>query len=535
VTRRRRWFVAAALAAAVGLLLPGAARAADNGNGNNGNGQPAPAPAPTPAPPSALVLYDTTGPYGFLGEEYAIFVANLAGHFGTVKTEPVAAYKAGQIGASSATIYIGSTYDEPLPAAFLSDVAGATRPVVWMYDNIWEMTARVPDFGSVYGFSPWIFDFSAVAKVNYKGADLKRSSLNQSGIMSYSAFDATKATVLAQAVRPDGTTFPWAVRSGNLTYLGEIPFSYTDENDRSIIFSDLLFDALAPSTATRHRALVRIEDVGPDSDPDELRAIADYLSAQKVPFSFGVYPSFRDPNRIQAADGLPASLEMKDSPAVRDAIKYMITKGGTLIMHGWTHQYKNVANPYNGMSADDFEFFTAHVDANDYVIYDGPVPEDSQTWAAGRITSSFNAFKAAGLPAPTIFEFPHYAGSSADYQAVKARFTTRYERSLYYNGTLSGGTIDKTHYVGQYFPYPVTDVYGSKVLPENLGNVELYEVNHHPPRFPADIVASAKLNLVVRDGFASFFYHPYLGTSYLQQIVPQIKSLGYSFVSPAGL
>ncbi|MBV8386730.1 MAG: DUF2334 domain-containing protein, partial [Acidimicrobiia bacterium] len=79
------------------------------------------------------------------------------------------------------------------------------------------------------------------------------------------------------------------------------------------------------------------------------------------------------------------------------------------------------------------------------------------------------------------------------------------------------------------------DVYGMKVLPENLGNVELEEVNNHPPRFPADIVASAKLNLVVRDGFASFFYHPYLGTSYLKQIVEPIKAMGYTFVGPSSL
>jgi uncharacterized protein YdaL len=187
------------------------------------------------------------------------------------------------------------------------------------------------------------------------------------------------------------------------------------------------------------------------------------------------------------------------------------------------------------MSADDFEFFTAHIDAGDNVVYDGPVPEDSQAWAAGRINSSFSAFSAAGLSAPTIYEFPHYAGSYFDYQAVKARFKVRYERSLYFNGTLKGGTIDKTHYVGQLFPYVVNDVYGSKVLPENLGNVELEMMNNHPPRFPADIVNSARLNLVVRDGFASFFYHPYLGTSYLQQIVPQIKALGYTFVSPSTL
>ena len=42
-------------------------------------------------------------------------------------------------------------------------------------------------------------------------------------------------------------------------------------------------------------------------------------------------------------------------------------------------------------------------------------------------------------------------------------------------------------------------------------------------------------NLVVRDGFASFFFHPYLDISYLQQAVSGLRAVGYTFVSPASL
>jgi len=49
---------------------------------------------------------------------------------------PVASYKTGQLKQYTAAIYIGSTYDEPLPTAFLDDVYGATTPVIWAYDNI---------------------------------------------------------------------------------------------------------------------------------------------------------------------------------------------------------------------------------------------------------------------------------------------------------------------------------------------------------------------------------------------------------------
>jgi hypothetical protein len=69
--------------------------------------------------------------------------------------------------------------------------------------------------------------------------------------------------------------------------------------------------------------------------------------------------------------------------------------------------------------------------------------------------------------------------------------------------------------------------------PENIGNIEPVAYNTHPVRLPADLVASAKRNLVVRDGVASFFYHPYLGTSYLKQSVEGIQGLGYTFVPAA--
>jgi uncharacterized protein YdaL len=78
-------------------------------------------------------------------------------------------------------------------------------------------------------------------------------------------------------------------------------------------------------------------------------------------------------------------------------------------------------------------------------------------------------------------------------------------------------------------------VYGTTVIPENLGNYEPVPYNNRPPRLPADIVNSAKLNLAVRDGFASFFYHPYYPLAPLRQTVDGIRNLGYTFVSPTSV
>jgi uncharacterized protein YdaL len=494
------------------------------------------------APGSSLILYDSTGAYAWLGQAYATLTANLASHFGAWTAKPVSQYVAGDVERYAATIYIGSTYDEPLPAAFLKDVPASTKPVIWVYDNIWRLTAATPDFQSRYGWMWWQFSScstcgastSPVTEVDYKGRQITRSPLNEGGIMDYSALDAARVKTLATAVRQDGTRFPWAVRSGNLTYVGENPFTYFGESDRMMVFADLLFDALAPQTPERHRALLRLEDITPDNDPAELRAIGDYLAAKKVPFSFGVVPVYTDPNGTYNG-GKPLTRRLKDAKDLVSALKYLQSKGGTMIDHGYTHQYGKVANPYNGVSGDDFEFYRVSENADFTLTFHGPVAEDSTKWVTGRLDQAAKGFKDAGLAVPTIFEFPHYSGSALDYRTVAGRFAARYERSLYPLGSMTGATPDYTRVTGQLFPYAVRDVYGQRVLPENLGNVEPDPFHQFPTRSPAQIVADAERNLVVRDGVASFYFHPFFDLSLLEQTVEGIQAKGYTFVAPSAL
>jgi hypothetical protein len=112
---------------------------------------------------------------------------------------------------------------------------------------------------------------------------------------------------------------------------------------------------------------------------------------------------------------------------------------------------------------------------------------------------------------------------------------SRWERGNYYSGVLSGGPIDYTHRVGQMFPFVVRDVYGSTVLPENLGNIDLTAWHGLPPRSPADLVRAADRNLVIRDGIACFFFHPFLPIEEMEETVDGIRALGYEFVSPGSL
>jgi uncharacterized protein YdaL len=523
---------------------------------------------------TTLVLYDTTNTYGWLGELYAIGAGNLATHFGTVTAEPVVDYVAGQVNDYTATIYLGSTYNEPIPAAFLNDVLTTTHQVVWVGDNIWQLSGTEgsttdEDFQANYGWDPALSYFDTVdnvASVTYKSQEFTRSLANTAGILAPDVTNASAVSVLATANCSDSsgnplacneiaqvndaTSFPWALHSGNLMYIGEIPFSYMTPTDRYIAFSDLLFDAIDPTATASHLALVRLEDISAESSPADLEEFAAYLKSVNVPFSMAVIPQYLDPNGFYN-NGVPVSESLSQSTAMVAALKVAVADGGTIVQHGYTHQYSNVDNPYDGVTADDFEFYRAQCAPTDtppytfatgtcpntdYVIETGPLPGDSQAWAESRVLTGRAQFALAGLPTPTIWTTPHYAASAVDYAGIDQVYSTRYEQELFFGGELTGGAIDYSHVFGQYFPYEVHDLYGSTIIPENLNDYEPTEQNNNPPRTAQDIINEAQLNSAVTQGVASFFIHSdYDPLSALEQIVQGIQAEGYTFVSPATL
>lgn len=519
-----------------------------------------------PGAATTLVLYDTTGPYGYLGAMYALAAGNLATHFGQVTAEPVADYRAGQIDTFTATIYMGSTYNEPIPTAFLTDVASSTQPVIWAGDNIWqasgsEGSASDSTFEAQYGWDPSNSFFTsspAFNRVSYEGQDLTRydSAGLASPLLDPYLTNPSGVTVLATALADPAvssgyTSVPWALRSSNLTYIGEIPFSYVNETDRVMAFESMLFDALAPGTASTRRALVRLEDLNASDDQNQILQDGALLAKDGIPFSFNVIPQYEDPAGFYN-NGTPVSESLPKSKEFIRTIRQLIADGGTMVDEGYTHQYSDVPNPYDGVTADDFEFYraqcattsappytfaTGNCPNTDYVIEEGPVAEDSASWAIGRLQAAKQEFAAARLPEPSIFEFPHYAASMVDYQAAATQYSVFYDRRLYYPASLTGGAADYSygHVLGQFFPFTVTDVYGSTIIPENLGDYEPSPINNSPMRQPADIAHEAQLNTVIPDAVASFFYDPSNGSAPLAQIISGVKSAGYSFVSPQTL
>ena len=575
------------------------ATASSAGNSSAGGTQ-SPSPPPqartwgSPGPDRTLVLYDTTGTYGFLGEEYAMGAGNLLTHFGQVTAEPVVDYVAGQVPTYDLTVYLGSTYNEPIPTAFLNDALDSNRPVLWTGRNVWQLSGSSGStanqaFQAKYGWDASTSYFDAadgLTEVDYHGQRFTRfpdaggvlaPHITGSGVTTLasvicSASGATSAPTFADQsggtggaiqfapattcnsiAQTTGSSFPWAIRSANLLYSGEIPLSFIGETDRYLVFSDLLSKVLQPNATPVHDAMVRLEDVSAHDSATTDQSIMSYLEKAKIPFSVSVIPLYLDPNGYYTG-GIPVSKAIGSNGALVKALKSAVSSGyGFMNQEGYSHQYsdpatgKGVLNPYDGVTADDFEFYRAYCsttqtnpspDPNgcpnaDWVIEQGPLPPDTASWATNRINQGKILMKNAGLPAASNLIVPHYAGSLVDYSAFAPLFRDRYDRSLYFLGQLSTGTPDYSQVFGQFFPYQTNELDGSPIIPENLGDYEPMELNHHPPRSPADIVTEAQLNSVLTHGFASFFYEPDLGLTSLQQIVLGIQGLGaYTWVSP---
>lgn len=506
-----------------------------------------------------LVLYDDEAAEAESAEMYAIVSGNLATHFGSVEIKTLDDYDAGDLTNYDGAIYVGTDYRTEVPEAFVTDVLTEDTEVLWVGENIEALApaGNEADFAATYGWDPNVVETVESNDINqlfYDGAVLERFDGSQEArdangkkaprtVDTPVIVDEERVEVVATASSAEqgGTDeLPWVIRSENITHLVELPFHFIDRNEMYLVFADLYYDMLAPETEDSQRAAVRLEDVNAESSPEQLRAIADYLYSEDVPFQVAVIPIMLD----RTPDGEDFyGLSLVDSPDVVEALKYMQERGGTLIQHGTTHQYGAADNPYSGRSGDDYEFYAYGCSATELPPYEWeecdntswvrkkePLPEDGVEDHQTRLAHGREIMIDAGLGTPTIFETPHYTASVNAYVAMAEDYDARYEQVEYYAGMLSGGELTSENSYGQIFPYTVHDIYGTTVYPENLQNPTEKEQNNHPARPPQLLVDRAEANLAVTESTASFYFHPFLDIDYLAEVVEGIQDLGYEFV-----
>lgn len=518
------------------------------------------------APPKVLALYDAPSgsEWDKLGHAYTIMLRNLLGHFDAqVELLPVQQYTSGKLGNYAATFYLGAAYDHQLPAAFLSDAATTTKTLVWFKYNIWQLAwnpsynftaARGIQFNGLRGLNaapsssnpePGFFDtvnYKNLDFVKYYTYDSTRNLVSADPDIGWVAVsDPARASTVVTVTNPKtAEAAPYVLRSGNFWYVADLPFSFIGPRDRYLVFSDLLHEMLGIDHAESHRAMVRLEDVGALVSVADMKTLSDYLKSRAIPFSVAVIPHYVDPMGLYNG-GTPQEVPLSQATNLRKSLDAAVAAGGEIVMHGYTHQYATMRNPHTGISGDDYEFWD--------IVNNRPVPEDSASWVLGRLNAGLSELRASGY-SPVAWETPHYHSSAVSSRTVPQLFGTTYQRVVYFTADKPSfyAPVAKDFSVGQIYPYIVQrDHYGQRILPENLGNIE-YDISTIDPTSNynytwEDIVTNARYAKVVRDGFASFFFHPFWldpaigvpGFEDFKKVIDGITQLGFTWVSPSRL
>lgn len=443
-------------------------------------------------PLSVLIVHDQPD-----DPQLAQGLSLLLGHF-PVRSDVVAQddYISGAVNSHDAVFYLGAS-SSPIPQAFLDDAYASGNPVVWMGRGLDQLGRNHPL--SKYGIGYQHFDSSGSMNiVTYK--DMTLTKTNPDTTFTYVTDNNKAVTVASMEGALTLARDPYEIKSGNFWFFADIPMigmgpdgAYSavgaTEDSAFLVLADQLHDILSQDHPTAHDALVRIEDIHPNSDPGQLQKVIDYLYHEGVPFGIGLVPVYVNP----ATD---TRVPLSERPEMVKVLKDAQAKGGVIVMHGYTHQRV-------GETVVDYEFWDGETNA--------PPRDENAASITTRLDAGLAELAKVGIH-PQIWESPHYAASELTLDMVATRFSTIWERHL-----------------TPFFPYQVrrndTD---TVILPETLGYI-----NPEEGKTADHIIAVADKQKVVRDGVAAFFFHPYIGTGELRQVVEGLRIEGYTFVSPA--
>jgi uncharacterized protein YdaL len=423
-------------------------------------------------------------------------LAQLLGHFNThVSVVGVSGYKPGELQKYDVTFYIGYS-GVPVPASFMSDVFGTSKSVVWINTGFTEFSSKYA-VNQHFGFSVNEYKKNSTFNVVKSGNATFIKGSNELNMIQVSDKKNVEVWATAVSAKPKAE-MPYMVKSKNLVYVADIPFTGASETDRYLLFCDKLHDILNEKHPESHQAIIRIEDINPMSNPDQLRDIADILSERGIPFLVGVVPIYVNP-------GEDRRVTLTERPEVVDALKYMVRNGGSIVMHGVTHQYK-------GVSTDDCEFWDG--------IKAKPIAGETEEDDARKMEMGINEFFKNGIY-PIAWETPHYEASMKSLDVISHYFSTVVEQRM---------VIDNFDF-GQYFPYVIKkDIYGQCIYPENMGYVPLSSNIDTSRKAVLRIIKNADAIHQVKDGVLSCFFHPFLDHKLLIELVEGIKAKGFTFL-----
>ncbi|EGT3849549.1 polysaccharide deacetylase family protein [Clostridioides difficile] len=327
-----------------------------------------------------------------------------------------------------------------------------------------------------------------IVSVNYRG---KSYNLDEHYVFNIVESKDTSNKVIG-SINDTLNKYPYIINDKNLFYVSKLDL----DGVLFYIFCDSLNDIFNIKTFDKGRIFVRIEDVHAFREPKNLVEIADYLSSKNIPFTIALIPAYVNPKNHKV-------ITLSESPEIVKAIKYMQDKGGTVILHGYTHQYKK-----EEVSGEGYEFWDGKKDE--------PLKENMKIFVKDRVLNGLRVCIDNGIY-PLAFEAPHYAMESEGYKELKKYFST-------YMGQHQNN--DKKFSTNTY-PYIIRDTEEFNIfIPENLGYIDPED------KFTFQNIKENLDKLSIVRGFSGgFFFHSYLNIEYLKNTIEYLEKQNIEFMN----
>lgn len=426
----------------------------------------------------ALIIYTGRKDSKSAGYRAAETVRTHLKHF-RVEAElvPSRRYSRRLMGSYKWIFYVGASR-ERLGADLKNDLGRTSKRVVWINENLRQMGR---EFSRENGFS--VSPVRETAKlINYKDAFLpkKDKSVNRVNIIN-----PKRNMTYAWAFISKTKKTPYILKSRNYWYVADNPFSRAREGDGYLAFADILHNVIEDHPHER-KAMIRIDGVNPKTDPQELRTVIDFLYINRLPFAISVTPVYK--KRASAA-----ALRLRDKKELVKALKGARTRGGVIVLNGYTHQDRRATGTESEFGARP-----------------GQSVGSIQDRTAERLKRATAELKESGLRAK-VWHTPFYQASPADYQIFRRYFSNAFERS-------SEPPV----------PYRIgKNEYGQRMIPENLGSIR----SNKGPK-SEHLAEKAWRMRVVRDAYAGFSISPETPLSELAKTLKEMEAMNYNFISP---
>ncbi|MCD6420089.1 MAG: DUF2334 domain-containing protein [Synergistetes bacterium] len=416
-----------------------------------------------------------------------VMLVNLLGHFRVdVKHCLVNSIGNGDVEEISKSdfVFFISDNDGKIPSNILNLMVHRKKGFCFVGNDLYVLLRRVRYPISYNG------EISSYSYINYRG----RRYFNDGRSAFFSSYSMNGGKVLSYFT--DGTNRAVYIgKMGNMWFVTN-PALY-GYSIPGLIFADALHDILKREHTRVLGALIRLEDINPSYDDKVLEKTLSYLYRNHLPFAmifYLVYVDFADKEVIT----------ISQRPDLVRILKKADRRGGTLILHGVTHQYRKVE-----ISGEGSEFWDMERNAM--------IP-NFKKYFDERMRYAIMVSKKYGIPFRA-FEAPHYNLPLVGQEMLKKYFPVYVGQAMVNNDN---------YRVTQQFPYFIYRSYaGLFIVPENLGYVAI----HEEEKGVGSILSRARLlKEIVRDPVAAFFFHPFVGVKYLREVVEGLENMGYNFV-----